>query len=141
KGRFASEKLMTTSGIPVSRWFDGVLESKDALDQPNPLRAMIFWGHAANSQTRGPDLKKGLEKLDLLVVVDPVPGVAPVIPDRPDGTYLLPAGSTMEIAGSVTNSQRAVQWREKVVEPMFEAKGDYEITYLFARKLGFAEEL
>ena len=47
----------------------------------------------------------------------------------------------MEMAGSATNSQRAVQWREKVVEPMFEAKTDYEITYLFARKFGYHEEL
>jgi formate dehydrogenase major subunit len=47
----------------------------------------------------------------------------------------------MEMAGSVTNSQRAVQWREKVVDPVFEAKSDYEIVHLFARKFGFADEL
>ena len=37
---------------------------------------MFFWGHAPNSQTRGPDLKKAMEKLDLLVVVDPHPTVS-----------------------------------------------------------------
>jgi hypothetical protein len=47
----------------------------------------------------------------------------------------------MEIAGSVTNSQRALQWREKVVDPVPGAKGDHEITRLLATKLGFAEEL
>src|SRR5262245_39896539 len=47
----------------------------------------------------------------------------------------------MEMAGSVTNSQRALQWREKVINPIFEAKSDYEIMYLFARKLGFGDEL
>jgi len=139
--RFASKKLMETKGIPVSRWFDGVLEGKKDLDQPNSIHAMVFWGHAPNSQTRGPDLKKGLEKVDLLVVIDPVPTFSAVIADRQDGTYLLPAGSTMEIAGSVTNSNRSLQWREKVVEPMFEAKGDYEIVYLLARKFGFADEM
>lgn len=141
KGRFASKELMETKGIPVSRWFDGVLENKDSLEQPNPVRAMVFWGHAPNSQTRGPDLKKGLEKLDLLVTVDPHPGLAAVLGDRQEGVYLLPAGSTMEIAGSVTNSQRALQWREKIIEPIFAAKGDYEIMYLLARKLGFEKEL
>ncbi len=141
KSRFASTEMMTRNGIPVSRWFDGVLEDVDSLDQPDKVKGMVFWGHAPNSQTRGPDLKNGLEEVELLVVIDPVPGLAPVIPDRPDGTYLLPAGSTMEMAGSVTNSQRALQWREKVIEPMFEAKSDYEITYRLARKLGFAEEL
>ena len=102
---------------------------------------MVYWGHAPNSQTRGPDLKAGLEAVDLLVIVDPMPTLSAVLPDRRDGVYLLPAGSTMEIAGSVTNSQRALQWREKVVEPMFEAKGDYEIMYRLARKLGFEREL
>jgi formate dehydrogenase major subunit len=102
---------------------------------------MIFWGHAPNSQSRGPDLKKGLEKVDLLVVIDPVPTATPIIADRPDGTYLLPAGSTMEIAGSVTNSNRSLQWREKIIDPLFEAKGDYEIAYLLAKKFGYADEL
>ena len=139
--RFASKKLMELKGIPVSRWFDGVLEQKKDIDQPNNIHAMIFWGHAPNSQTRGPDLKKGLEKVDLLVVIDPVPTLSAVIADRKDNTYLLPAGSTMECAGSVTNSNRSLQWREQVIKPMFDAKADYEIAYLLAKKLGFADEL
>ena len=139
--RFASKKLMELKGIPVSRWFDGVLEDKKDIDQPNDIQAMIFWGHAPNSQTRGPDLKKGLEKVDLLVVVDPVPTLSAVIADRKDGTYLLPAASTMECAGSVTNSNRSLQWREKVIEPMFDSKPDYTIAYLLAKKLGFDRDL
>ena len=139
--RFASKKLMELKGIPVSRWFDGVLEPKKDVDQPNNIHAMIFWGHAPNSQTRGPDLKKGLEKVDLLVVIDPVPTMSAVIADRKDGTYLLPAGSTMECSGSVTNSNRSLQWREKVIEPMFEAKSDYTIAHLLAKKLGYADGL
>lgn len=141
KGRFSSKDLMETKGIPVSRWFDGVLENVENLDQPGNVRAMVFWGHAPNSQSRVPDVKKGLEKVDLVVIVDPHPTLSAVLGDRQDGVYLLPAGSTMEIAGSVTNSQRALQWRDKVIEPVFEAKGDYEIMYLFARKFGFEEEL
>ncbi|MCP3055237.1 formate dehydrogenase subunit alpha [Aurantimonas marianensis] len=141
RDRFASKELMERKGMPVSRWFDGVLEAADNIQQPNPLSAMIFWGHAPNSQTRGPDLKKGLEKLDLLVIVDPVPTVSAVMGERTDGVYLLPAGSTMECAGSVTNSNRSLQWREKVVDPLFEAKSDYEIARLFAEKLGFADQL
>jgi formate dehydrogenase major subunit len=141
KNRFYSQDLMETKGIPVSRWFDGVLEPEQNLDQPHAVRAMVFWGHAPNSQTRQPDLKAGLEKCDLVVVIDPVPTLTAALADRPDGMYLLPSGSTMEMAGSVTNSQRALQWREKVIEPIFEAKTDYEITYLLARKFGFAEQL
>lgn len=140
-GQFASKELMERKGMPVSRWFDGVLEDAANIDQPNTVGAMIYWGHAPNSQTRGPDLKKAMDKLDLLVVIDPVPTATAVMNDRQDGVYLLPAASTMEAAGSVTNSSRELQWREKVIEPLFEAKSDYEIAYLLAKKFGFADKL
>ena len=140
-GRFASKALMEKNGIPVSRWTDGVLEAKDNIDQPETLRAMVFWGHAPNSQTRGPDMKRAMEKLDLLVVVDPYPTVSAGMHDRTDGAYLLPAATQYETYGSVTASNRSVQWREKVFEPLFEAKTDHEIMYRFAAKFGFASEL
>ena len=140
-GRFASQDLMQGKGIPVSRWLDGVLEDKDNIDQPDNVRAMVFWGHAINSQTRGPDLKKALEKLDLLVIVDPYPTHAAVMSDRTDGVYLLPAATQFETYGSVTASNRSFQWREKVVDPMFESLPDHTIMYKFAVKLGFADEM
>ena len=139
--RVASKKLMESKGIPVSRWFDGVLEAKDNIDQPDNVRAMVFWGHAPNSQTRLVDMKKAMEKLDLLVVIDPYPTVSAVMPDRKDGIYLLPAATQFETSGSVTASNRSLQWREKVVEPLFECKTDHEIMYLFAKKFGLDKEL
>jgi formate dehydrogenase major subunit len=139
--QFASKELMEASGIPVSRWFDGVITPKDQIAQPNPLKAMIFWGHAPNSQTRLPDMKKAMEQLDLLVIVDPHPTMSAVMSDRKDGVYLLPAASQYETSGSVTASNRSVQWREKVINPVFEAKTDHEIMYLFAKKFGYAEQL
>ncbi|MBT4487619.1 MAG: formate dehydrogenase subunit alpha [Rhodospirillaceae bacterium] len=141
KGRFASKKLMESKGIPVSRWIDGVLENKDKIDQPDNLRAMVLWGHAVNSQTRLPEMKKAMEKLDLMVVIDPVPTFASVIPDRQDGIYVLPAATQFETYGSVTASNRSLQWRDKVFEPLFESKPDHEIMYLMAKKLGFAKEM
>ncbi len=140
-GRFASQKLMQSSGIPVSRWVDGVLEDKANMEQDDNLRAMVFWGHAPNSQTRGPDMKKAFEKLDLLVVVDPYPTVSAVMHDRTDGVYLLPAATQFETTGSVTATNRSIQWRDQVIEPLFESKPDHEIMYLLSQKLGFADEL
>jgi len=140
-GRFASEKLMQSKGIPVSRWVDGVLEDKAKMDQPDNLRAMVFWGHAPNSQTRGLDMKKAFEKLDLLVVIDPYPTVSAVMHDRTDGVYLLPASTQFETYGSVTASNRSLQWRDKVVDPLFESLPDHTIMYKFAKKLGFADEM
>ena len=141
KGRFVDKAFMEKAGIPVSRWIDGVLEAKENLDQPNNVRAMVFWGHAPNSQTRQPDMKRAMEKLDLLLIVDPHPTVAAILSDRTDGVYLLPSTTQMECPGSVTASNRSLQWREKVVEPLFEHKTDHEIMYLFAQKFGFAPEL
>jgi formate dehydrogenase major subunit len=141
KGRFASQKLMESKGIPVSRWIDGVLEKKENMDQPNNIRAMVYWGHAVNSQTRLPEMKKAMEKLDLMVVIDPVPTFASIIPDRKDGIYVLPATTQFETYGSVTASNRSLQWRDKVFNPWFESKPDHEVMYLFAKKLGFDKEL
>jgi formate dehydrogenase major subunit len=141
KGRFASQKLMESNGIPESRWFDAVLENKENIAQPSNLHAMVYWGHAPNSQTRQPDLKKALDKLDLLVVIDPYPTVTAALNDRKDNTYLLPASTQLETYGSVTASNRSVQWREQVFKPAFESKPDHEILYLFAKKLGFADQM
>ena len=139
--RFASKDLMESKGIPVSRWVDGVLEAKDNMDQPDNLRAMVFWGHAPNSQSRGLDMKKAFEKLDLLVVVDPYPTVTAVMHDRTDGVYLLPAATQFETYGSVTASNRSLQWRDKIFDPLFDSKTDHEIMYLLAQKFGFADEM
>lgn len=140
-GRFASKELMEATGIPVSRWIDGVLEDKANIDQPDNVRVMVLWGHAVNSQTRLPEMKKAMEKLDTMVIVDPVPTFAAVIPDRTDGVYVLPACTQFETYGSVTASNRSLQWREKVVDPIYESKPDHEIMYMFAKKLGFADEM
>ena len=138
--RFASKKLMESKGIPVSRWIDGVLENKKNIDQPDNVRGMVLWGHACNSQTRLPDMKKAMEKLDIMVIIDPVPTFASVIPDRQDGVYVLPAATQFETYGSVTASNRTLQWRDKVFNPVFEAKPDQDIMYLFAKKFGFDKQ-
>jgi formate dehydrogenase major subunit len=149
KGRFDSIKgkdgktksLMNMSGIPVSRWIDGVLEDKNNIDQPDNVRAMVFWGHAPNSQTRMKEMKTAMEKLDLMVVIDPYPTVSAVLSDRTDGVYLLPATTQFETYGSVTASNRSLQWREKVIEPSFDSLPDHTIIYKFAKKLGFADRM
>ncbi len=139
-GRFKDQKLMESSGITVSRWIDGVLEDKKNLDQPDNVKAMVFWGHAPNSQTRGPEMKKAMEKLELLVVIDPYPTATAVLSDRTDGVYLLPAATQFETSGSVTASNRSLQWREKIFT-FFEALPDHTIMYKFAKKFGYEKEL
>ncbi len=142
--------MMEKPGITVSRWCDGVLGAKDTLDQPSNLRGVVYWGHAPNSQTRGLDMKKAMDKLDLLVVVDPYPSATAAMaaltsdpksvnPDR--SVYLLPAATQLETSGSATASNRSLQWRERVIEPLFESMPDHTIMQAFAERLGFGEQL
>ncbi|EXJ09855.1 formate dehydrogenase subunit alpha [Nitrincola nitratireducens] len=134
-------KPMNTNGITVSRWVDGVLEDKEKMAQNDNIRAMFYWGHAVNSQTRGPEMREAMKKLDMMVIVDPYPTVAAVMNDRTDGVYLLPACTQFETYGSVTASNRSIQWRSKVIEPHFESKPDHEIMYLLAKKVGIADQV
>ncbi|MFZ6772636.1 formate dehydrogenase subunit alpha [Undibacterium sp. SXout7W] len=150
KKQFASQAMMEKSGTTVSRWIDAVLEKSELIDQENSVKAMVFWGHAPNSQTRGLEMKKAFDKLDMLVVIDPYPSAtAAMAAMKVDGqelnpkrqVYLLPAATQFETSGSVTASNRSIQWREKVIEPLFESRTDHMIMYQLAEKLGFAKEL
>jgi formate dehydrogenase major subunit len=146
KGRFSPETvgdtaMMNLTGIPVSRWIDGILEDAADIDQPDNVRAMVLWGHAPNSQTRLKEMKTAMEKLDMLVVVDPYPTVSAVLQDREDGVYLLPACTQFETRGSVTASNRSLQWRDKVVEPLFESLPDHTILAMFSEKFGFHDKI
>ena len=129
---------MNNKGIPVSRWIDGVLEDRDQIGQKDNLRVVSLWGHAVNSQTRGRQMKEAMAKLDALVIVDPYPTHAAVMNDRTDNTFLLPACTQFETYGSATASNRSLQWRDKVIEPLFESLPDHVIMAKFAEKFGFA---
>lgn len=141
---------MTKPGITVSRWIDGVLENNELIDQDSNLRGVFFWGHAPNSQTRGLEMKRAMDKLDLLVVVDPYPSATASMAAMPGkledqnpnrAVYLLPAATQFETSGSCTASNRSLQWREKVIEPLWESRSDHMIMHQLAEKLGFAAEL
>ncbi len=95
-------------------------------------------------------MKKAMDKLDLLVIVDPYPTAAAAMaamPGDPAGlnpnreVYLLPATTQFESSGSITASNRSIQWREKVIEPLFDSRNDHMIMYQLAEKLGFEKEL
>ncbi|MGE5648987.1 MAG: formate dehydrogenase subunit alpha [Bacillota bacterium] len=150
KKQYPSQALMEKSGTTVSRWIDAVLEKNELIDQGPNVRGLVFWGHAPNSQTRGLEMKKAMDKLDLLVVIDPYPSAtAAMAAMKVDGqqlnpnraVYLLPAATQFETAGSVTASNRSLQWRERVIEPLFESRTDQMIMYQLADKLGFGKEL
>ncbi len=140
KGQYASKAMMEKPGMTVSRWIDGVLEKNELIDQDSNLKAIVYWGHAPNSQTRGLEMKKAMETVELMVIIDPYPTASAAMPDRKDGVYLLPAATQFECAGSCTASNRSIQWREKVIEPLFESRPDHAIMYDFAKRMGFGDQ-
>jgi formate dehydrogenase major subunit len=143
-GRFDDKKIMETAGIPLTRWFDATTLPKDQVAQKDNLRAMFVQGHASNSITRIPESLKGLKALDLLVVADPHPTTwasLAVQAGRKENMYLLPVATQFECKGSRVASNRAMQWGEQIVKPIFESKDDLEVMYLIAKKCGFAEQM
>ena len=83
KGRFANPGMMSKPGITLSRWIDGVMEKNELIDQDSNLKAVFYWGHSPNSQTRGLEMKRAMDKLDLLVVVDPYPSATAAMAAMP----------------------------------------------------------
>ncbi len=138
-----AEGMMEKSGMTVSRWIDGVLEKNDLIDQGPNLRALVYWGHAPNSQTRGPEMLEAMKKLDTLIIIDPYPSASAAMAAmvRKDGVYLLPACTQFETSGAATASNRSIQWRERVISPLFESQTDHAIMLAFAKKFGFDKEL
>ena len=144
KSRFDDPKMMNTSGIPLTRWFDAVLLPKDQVAQKDNVQAMFVQGHASNSITRIPESMAGLKALELLVVADPHPTTwasLAVKAGRTENMYLLPVATQFECKGSRIATNRAMQWGEQIVKPIFESKDDLEVMYLLAKKLGFADEM
>ena len=141
QSRFISKQMMGAPGIPATRYFDAALLPKDQVQQSDNVKAMMVFGHGANTFTRMPVAARGLEKIDLLVVADPHPTTWAVLGERKNGTYLLPTCTQYESRGTRTASNGSLQAYQRIVKPLFESKHDGEIIYLLAKKLGFADRM
>ena len=137
-GRFPDKEWMGKKGFSLARWYEGVL-GEEELETPTLVKAMIQWGCGSNSNSQYNRVVKALNKLELLVIVDPFPTIAAAV-TKTDNVYLLPSASQYETSGSVTSTSRQIQWRYKVVDPVYDSKDDYEIMSLLVNKLGYADE-
>lgn len=140
RGRFKDDKMMGKPGFTVARWYEGILMDAGDLGQDTNLHATIHWGHSSNANSQMDRVKAALEKVELMIDIDPFVSNSAVLPDRDDGIYLLPATTVYEQYGSVTNSNRDVQWRDRVVPPVYESRTDLDIIVDFAERLGFGDE-
>jgi len=141
KGRFKSKKMMESKGFSLGLWIHGVLEKENAANNADtPLKALVCIGNGISTITQTHKVKEALDKLDLVVFIDPFVNDAAVITTRGDNMFLLPAATQVETSGTVVNTARSAQWRTKVVEPLYEAREDQEILFDFAKRMGFYKE-
>lgn len=139
--RFKSKALMEKTGYALSTWRFGVIDEENfANNGDTALKALVVIGNGISTTSVLDATKEALDKLELVVFIDPYVNDAAVITDRTDNLFLLPAASQMESSGSVAATNRAYQWRYKVMNPLFECKEDHDILFGLADKLGFKEE-
>lgn len=109
----------------------------------NQIKGYLVWGmNPAHSEPNTKYCREVLGKLDWMIVADwfatetatfwKAPGMKPE--EIQTTVYMLPAALIYEKEGSIANSGRWLQWRQKAVEPAGQAKSDFEImTRLFNR--------
>jgi anaerobic selenocysteine-containing dehydrogenase len=103
-------------------------------DKPYPIRALIVSGASLITSWPNPDLwRRALASLDFLVVINRFPTA--------DGLYadlLLPATTMFEIE-SIMIYDGHIQLRERIIEPLGEARNDYLIFAELAQRLGYGD--
>ena len=135
-----SKEWMSKPGYSLARWWSGVQNVKDASAENNAgtnIKALFVMANGITSVSQQARVKEGLDKLDLLVVVDAFANEAVTLTDKQDNVFLLPAATQFETSGSVVATNRSIQWRYQVVEPLYESKPDQAILFELAKRLGF----
>ncbi len=100
-------------------------------------KAAVVWGqNPAVTEPNQGAVRAGLYAVDLLVVTDMFETESAACDRKTGGkTYLLPACSHVEKAGSATNSGRTLQWRYQAIPPRGDSKDDTELLLRLAYKL------
>jgi formate dehydrogenase major subunit len=104
---------------------------------PTRVKACVVWGqNPAVTEPYQGKVRAGLKNLDTLVCVDMFANETALVDRKVDGvTYLIPACSHVEHAGSATNSGRTLQWRYRATTPKGNSKDDIELLLRFAYAL------
>jgi formate dehydrogenase alpha subunit len=99
------------------------------------LRAMLVMGEnpvVGDPNTR--HVREGLERLDFLAVIELFMSETAELAD-----VVLPAASFAEKQGTKTTTDRRVQWFEQAIEPIGEARPDWQIIGHLAEHLGMTQ--
>ncbi|MFQ5867625.1 MAG: formate dehydrogenase subunit alpha [bacterium] len=129
-GRKRIAKYWGLDGLPGKAGLT-VVEMTEAVYQ-GKIKAMYIMGE--NPMVTDPNInhvREGLEKLDFLIVQDIF------LTETAELAHLiLPACSWTEREGSITATDRRVQWQTKAIPPLSEAKPDWEIICSVAKEMG-----
>jgi formate dehydrogenase alpha subunit len=118
------DKLSRQPGLTITEITDKAAEGE--------LHALFIMGE--NPMVSDPDInhvREALRKLDFLVVADIMENETMEF-----AHVVLPAASFAEKDGTITNTERRVQRIRAAIEPVGEAKADWEIISLLGRKMG-----
>lgn len=101
------------------------------------VKGAVVWGqNPAVTEPNQSAVRDGLYNLDTLVCTDMFYNETAAANRKPSGTtYLFPACSHVEEAGSATNSGRVLQWRYQAIPPKGDSKTDQELLLRFAKAL------
>lgn len=107
------------------------------------IKGYMCWGmNPAHSAANGAHVRRSMANLDWLLVADWFLTETATFWEAPDmdpekintEVFFLPAALIYEKTGSINNSGRWIQWREKAIEPPGECKSDFEmLSLLFER--------
>jgi anaerobic selenocysteine-containing dehydrogenase len=119
----------------VRREAHGALLPKAILEgEPYAVRALIISGSSLITSWPNPGLwRRALQALQLLVTINRFPTA-----DSQYADLMLPATTMFEIESYMTYDNY-VQLRQRVIEPLGEARNDYLIFAELARRLGYGE--
>ncbi len=114
------------------------LKAVDMFQAIDDGRIKAVWIMATNPVVSMPDadfVKRALAKCELVIVSEAIANTD----TAKTAHVLLPATTWSEKHGTVTNSERCISLQKGFLSPPGEAKHDWDILSIFARKMGFAE--
>ena len=123
--QWGAEDLPSNSGSTMLEMISAAADGK--------IKAMYIMGEEPLiSYPNSNHVRQALESLEFLVVQDIFLTETAKLAD-----VVLPAACWAEKEGSITSTERRVQWSHKAIKPIEEAKADWEIICQLGNKIGF----
>ena len=123
-------------GVPLSSTIGlTVIEAAHAIEKGKVKAYYVMGENPVISDANTNHVLKALRKLEFMVVQDIVPTPTMELAD-----IVLPAAAMPENSGSITNTERRVQWSFKAINPPGEARPDWWIVSEIGKAVGFTGE-